>query len=215
MGEGPSYDFLSFLQIFLVINQYTHITVHPATPEPEYHPIFCDVVLRCHTRPLMVWPSLKYTCTPCLSHAFFKLSLSCCIYGTTVRDFFFLWPGVLWFCWLLLLSLVLFPGLDLWMFLNFLLFISPLGYLHFYNTSSRCACSWCSSCWLEHTALALWKRVLMALYIRVNNPSLNKNIGEHHQPHIWDETLFNTSELNFITMWPNICYSGCSTCHHE
>ena len=34
-----------------------------------------------------------------------------------------------------------------------------------------------------------------ALYIRVNNPSLNRNIGKFHLPHIWDEVLFNTSEL--------------------
>ena len=34
-----------------------------------------------------------------------------------------------------------------------------------------------------------------ALYIRVNNPSLNRNTGKYHLPHIWDEVLFNTSEL--------------------
>ena len=34
-----------------------------------------------------------------------------------------------------------------------------------------------------------------ALYIRVNNPSLNKNIGKYHLPHIWDEVLFNIPEL--------------------
>ena len=34
-----------------------------------------------------------------------------------------------------------------------------------------------------------------ALYIRVNNPSLNRNIGRYHLPHIWDEVLFNISEL--------------------
>ena len=34
-----------------------------------------------------------------------------------------------------------------------------------------------------------------ALYIRVNNPSLNKNIGKYHLPHIWDEVLHNISEL--------------------
>ena len=33
------------------------------------------------------------------------------------------------------------------------------------------------------------------LFIRVNNPSLNRNIGKFHLPHIWDEVLFNTSEL--------------------
>ena len=34
-----------------------------------------------------------------------------------------------------------------------------------------------------------------ALYIRINNPSLNRNIGKYHLPQIWDEVLFNTSEL--------------------
>ena len=34
-----------------------------------------------------------------------------------------------------------------------------------------------------------------SIYIRVNNPSLNKNIGKYHLPHIWDEVLFNISEL--------------------
>ena len=33
-----------------------------------------------------------------------------------------------------------------------------------------------------------------ALYIRVNNPSLNRNIGKYHLPHIWDEVLCSTSE---------------------
>ena len=30
-----------------------------------------------------------------------------------------------------------------------------------------------------------------ATYIRVNNPSLNRNIGKYHLPHIWDEVLLN------------------------
>ena len=34
-----------------------------------------------------------------------------------------------------------------------------------------------------------------ALYIRVNSSSLNRNIGKYHLPHIWDEVLFNISEL--------------------
>ena len=34
-----------------------------------------------------------------------------------------------------------------------------------------------------------------AIYIRVNNPSLNKNIYKYHLPHIWDEVLFNISKL--------------------
>ena len=42
----------------------------------------------------------------------------------------------------------------------------------------------------------LMRTIKEALYIRVNNPSLNKNIGKYHLPHIWDEVLFNISELN-------------------
>ena len=41
----------------------------------------------------------------------------------------------------------------------------------------------------------LIRTIKEALYIRVNNPSLNKNIGKYHLPHIWDEVLFNSPEL--------------------
>ena len=34
-----------------------------------------------------------------------------------------------------------------------------------------------------------------SMFIRVNNPSLNKNIGKYHLPHIWDEVLVNNTEL--------------------
>ena len=34
-----------------------------------------------------------------------------------------------------------------------------------------------------------------ALYIRINDPSLNRNVGKYHLPHVWDEVLFNTAEL--------------------
>ena len=33
-----------------------------------------------------------------------------------------------------------------------------------------------------------------ALYISVNNPSLNRNIGKYHLLHIWDEVLLSSSE---------------------
>ena len=33
------------------------------------------------------------------------------------------------------------------------------------------------------------------IFIRVNNPSLNKNIGKYHLPHIWDEVLNDITEL--------------------
>ena len=41
----------------------------------------------------------------------------------------------------------------------------------------------------------LMRTIKEALHIRVNDPSLNRNIGKYHQPHIWEEVLFNTSEL--------------------
>ena len=41
----------------------------------------------------------------------------------------------------------------------------------------------------------LLRTIKEALYIRVNNPSRNKNIGKYHLPHIWDEVLHNISEL--------------------
>ena len=41
----------------------------------------------------------------------------------------------------------------------------------------------------------LMRTIKEALYIRVNDPSLNRNIGKHHLPPIWDEVLFNISEL--------------------
>ena len=43
--------------------------------------------------------------------------------------------------------------------------------------------------------LNLSRTIKEALYIRVNSPSLNKNIGKYHLPNIWDEVLLNTPEL--------------------
>ena len=40
----------------------------------------------------------------------------------------------------------------------------------------------------------LKRAIKEALYIRVNNPSLNRNVGKYHLPHIWDEVLFNIPE---------------------
>ena len=34
-----------------------------------------------------------------------------------------------------------------------------------------------------------------SMFIRVNNPSLNKNIGKYHLSYIWDEVLINNLEL--------------------
>ena len=34
-----------------------------------------------------------------------------------------------------------------------------------------------------------------AIYIGVNNPTLNRNVGKYNLPHIWDKVLFTTLEL--------------------
>ena len=41
----------------------------------------------------------------------------------------------------------------------------------------------------------LTRLIKEAIFIRVNNPSLNKNIGKYHLPHIWDDILNNITEL--------------------
>ena len=41
----------------------------------------------------------------------------------------------------------------------------------------------------------LIRAIKEAIYIGVNNPSLNRNVGKYHLPHIWDEVLLNISEL--------------------
>ena len=61
----------------------------------------------------------------------------------------------------------------------------------------------------------LIKPIKEALYIRVNNTSLNKNIGKYHLPYIWDGVLFNTSELKIIHSHeaiPSTTY-GNNICH--
>ena len=41
----------------------------------------------------------------------------------------------------------------------------------------------------------LMRLIKESICIRVNNPFPNKNVGKYHLPHIWDEVLFNSSEL--------------------
>ena len=43
----------------------------------------------------------------------------------------------------------------------------------------------------------LTRAIKEAILIRANDPSLNRNIGKYHLPHIWDEVLHRTSELKF------------------
>ena len=54
---------------------------------------------------------------------------------------------------------------------------------------------------LEHFSI-VWREdqnlirlIKESMYIRVNNPSLNRNIGKYHLPYIWDEVLLNATEF--------------------
>ena len=42
----------------------------------------------------------------------------------------------------------------------------------------------------------LARNIKESIYIRVNNPTLNNNIGKFNLPHIWDRILLNTKGLN-------------------
>ena len=41
----------------------------------------------------------------------------------------------------------------------------------------------------------LGRTIKEAIYIRVNNPSLNQNVGKYHPSQLWDRVLFNTPGL--------------------
>ena len=38
-----------------------------------------------------------------------------------------------------------------------------------------------------------------AIYIRVNNPTLNRNIGKYNLPYIWEKVLFSIPEFKLNT----------------
>ena len=42
----------------------------------------------------------------------------------------------------------------------------------------------------------LARNIIQSIYIRINNPTLNNNIGKFNLPHIWHRVLLNTKNLN-------------------
>ena len=42
---------------------------------------------------------------------------------------------------------------------------------------------------------SLARTIKESMYIRVNNPTLNRNIGKYNLPHLWDNILFSIPEL--------------------
>ena len=45
----------------------------------------------------------------------------------------------------------------------------------------------------EENSLA--RTIQESMFMRVNNPTLNRNIGKYNLPHIWDKILFTVPEL--------------------
>ena len=43
--------------------------------------------------------------------------------------------------------------------------------------------------------LNMARAIKEAIYIRVNNPTLNRNIGKYNLPHLWDGLLQSIPEL--------------------
>ena len=48
---------------------------------------------------------------------------------------------------------------------------------------------------IERESRGISRTIKEAIYIRVNNPTLNRNVGKNNLPHIWDKVLFATPEL--------------------
>ena len=48
---------------------------------------------------------------------------------------------------------------------------------------------------IEREGHGISRAIKEAICIRVNNPTLNRNVGKYNLPHIWDRGLFATPEL--------------------
>ena len=46
-----------------------------------------------------------------------------------------------------------------------------------------------------HSFISLSRYIKESIFIRVNNPTLNNNVGKFNLPHIWDRVLINTPGL--------------------
>ena len=122
-------------------------------------PLLCQLVslsLGLTRRSLMVLPSLKCICMPCLLQMFLQLSLKPLMYGTTM-----------WGLWVLLvvLFLVLLELLLYLLDLILALFKGQPWYLHLLNACMRWFSFPLSSWELEQKFLAVCVKVLMTLYL--------------------------------------------------
>ena len=59
----------------------------------------------------------------------------------------------------------------------------------------------------------LARTIKESIFIRVNNPTLNKNIGKFNLPHIWDRVLLNTPGLTVKRHVQAVGHANSNTTH--
>ena len=71
--------------------------------------------------------------------------------------------------------------------------VRPLVYIFpLYNCVEL---SFCCIIFIPSRLFLITIRIKVSIYIRVNNPTLNQNIGKYNLSHIWDRVPFNTPGL--------------------
>ena len=68
------------------------------------------------------------------------------------------------------------------------IFIQMLFFIILFSISTDVMC-------LGREGNNMARAIKEAIYIRVNNPSLNRNMGKYNLPHIWDRVLYSLPEL--------------------
>ena len=58
----------------------------------------------------------------------------------------------------------------------------------------------------------LARNIKESIYIRVNNPTLNNNIGKFNLSHIWDRVLLNTKGLTLKKFLTITSFPYCTSC---
>ena len=67
--------------------------------------------------------------------------------------------------------------------------------IHLHSLSTGCPVSHECFTIVDREAHGVARNIKEVMYIHVNDPSLNRNLGKYQLPHIWDEVLQDTPSL--------------------
>ena len=67
--------------------------------------------------------------------------------------------------------------------------------IHHHSNNTGHPTSQCNFQIIGREGHGLPRTIKESIFIRVNNPTLNRNIGKFYLPHIWDRVLLNTPSL--------------------